>query len=221
MELEDLIIPLKEDQGYLGTGRVIGVDLSGRVNFSTYSFGENFGYDSGAIGSVYVDPSYPSTLLVNIKDEPVLETPDENVNIRYSALGTNGDMVTGRIILDNLDFEISAAPIDVQLDICCDLPTDLEIDVTKHNGGIPVELTNVGAGNIDAGTITVLENNGSDYNEDYNGDYGGTPTRKVGYALNTSSDFWKKRPAIDSFSYTISYKGKTASNLITVRNTNP
>jgi len=214
--LDDLIIELKEPQSFSENSRLIRINLSSRINISQFEIENNFLFDSGAISNVRADNFSQGKILVNILKNPVLNTPDNKIALGYSARSQNGEVVSGNIKFDNLDFEISAAPIDIELDACCELPDQIMIDVRDSNPGT-VGLDSVGDNNTDAGTITTEALTGSDYNNDFNDDFGMEPHGIIKYVLNKETIFWKTVPAADRFEYTITHWGKTASNFITIK----
>ena len=65
-----------------------------------------------------------------------------------------------------------------------------------------------------------MEDTDSDYNNDYNDAFGHEPNQIIVYTLNKSSTFWKTLGASTRCKYNVSYRGKTATNVITIKLSN-
>lgn len=222
MELDNIIVALQEDQDFLGTERVIQVDLAGLLDFETYSLANKFSFDKGALGGVSIDPAMPSAVRIIINEAPTLAQPDGNVRVAYSANTDFGDVAYGEIILDNLDFSISAVPIEITLPVSyADLPAEIEVDVREYYDGVPVVLESLDSIDCMIGYTETKSYPSSDYNNDFNYDFGGDMVNIGSVSLNTSTAFWRKTPATVSFNYDISYLGKTATSTITIRKVSP
>lgn len=197
--------------------RIIAVDLQSRINFGTYFLMPSFSFDSGVFSEVRVDEATGRKAIITINENRLVTSIDRDTSIRYYAQSVQGESLSGMIIFPELDFAQSAAPITFELDACCSLPDVIMINVRDYNAGRPVSLTSVGTNNLNAGTITIEDLTANDYNGDFNSDFGADLYQRIKYVLNKSTDLWKTVGAQDQFSYTINYKGKTATNSITIR----
>lgn len=215
--LDDISVTLKPSQNFLQDERLIEVDLSGQINFTQFVLQPNFSFNNGAFGSVRIDEASGSNIVISIKNDISLTGIEDELAVRYYANSQNGESVTGKVVFPQIEFELGVNPIVFELDNCCSLPDKIVIDVRNYNGNLPVSLTGVGDNNTDAATITLNDVTGSDYNDDFNDDFGMEPNKIITYTLNKTTDFWKTLYASDRFQYNITYKGKTASNFITVK----
>lgn len=213
--LNDLVINLQPPINPTQTQRQIEVDLSVIVNPGSYVI-TNFDIDRSAFGTVVLDKLSPNQIVVPINNDIILSDIQHDLAITYygKPIIPNGDGVTGRVVFKGQSFAIAAAPINLNIDCCC-IPSKIIIDISQYNQGLPVDLVTIGAGVSGAATITIIDNTSSDYNNDFSNDFGGDKDKQILYLLNT--DFWNTYEAKDQFSYTISYKGRTATNFITIQ----
>lgn len=214
--LNDIEINLMPPVNPAQSQRIVGVDLSSVLNASVYAVTEKFDSDWAAFGPIQIDKVSANQLLIPINADITLSNIQDNLSITYYAktIAPGGEDVTGRVIFKGQDFNIYAAPITFNLDSCC-LPSKIVIDISKYNQDIPVDVVSIGTGTSGAATTTIVDNTSSDYNNDFGNDFGGDIKKRVLYLLNT--DFWNAHEARDQFPYTIAYKGKTATNLITIQ----
>ncbi|MBL7799853.1 MAG: hypothetical protein JNL95_03930 [Chitinophagales bacterium] len=215
--IQDIQVTLLPAQPYSNGQRVIAVDLQSRVNFSTFRLLPDFSYDSGVFSSVRIDEATGKKAIVTINENRLLSGMSNDTSIRYYAQTIGGDSLSGVITFPEMDYEISASPITFELDACCSLPDVIYIDVRDYNGGRPVNLASVGSNITNAGTVTLEDYTASDFNDDFNDDFGTDLHKRIKYVLNKTTDFWKTLAAVDQFSYTINYNGKTATNSISIR----
>ncbi|MBS1686829.1 MAG: hypothetical protein JSS76_18975 [Bacteroidetes bacterium] len=214
--LEDIIIDLQPPLNAELPTRLIEVDLNSRLNGAAYQLNNQFSYNRDAFGSIIADRAKPNQVLIPVNNIIVLSgIADELSVIYYASPKIAGEPVMGKILFTGQTFEIGAAPINYDIDACCTIPSKIVIDVSHFNQGLPVSLVSIGSNNTNAATTAILDNTGNDYNNDFNDDFGGKKDMQIIYQLN--SGFWQAYDAYDRFPYTISYKGKTASNFITIR----
>jgi hypothetical protein len=218
--LEDIEVYLNPAQAYSAAERIIEVDVSSRFNTSQYSLQPYISFNQGAFNYARIDSATGKRLVFSIKNDVVLLNSEEEIVVQYTATSFRGDTVKGRVLFPALDFDITAAPIDISLDACCSMPEVIKIDVRDYNAGRPVSLTEVGSNDEDAGTITLTDVDISDYDDDYDDDFGSDLHKTITYTLDKETAFWKTLGAVDRFEYTISYKGKTAIGTISIRLTN-
>lgn len=215
--LNDISLTLKPSQNFLQGDRIVEVDLSSRLNSSQFSLQPSFNFNNEAFGFVRLDEAAESRIIISVKEDVKLASIEDELAVRYYASSQSGETVTGKIVFPNIDFDLGASPIVFELDACCSLPDKININVRDYNGGYPITLTGVGDNDTNAGTVTLTELEGSDYNDDFNGDFGMDPNQVITYTLNKATDFWKTVNARDRFTYNISYKGKTATGDIIIR----
>lgn len=216
-QLEDTEVRLNPVQPYSTDERIIEVDVSSRFNVLQYAMQPYIGFDQGAFNYARVDEATGTRIVLSLKDDVVLGNADEGVAVSYTVTSANGDALSGRILFPEIEFEINVSDIGISLDSCCSIPDVIKIDVRDYNGGRPVGLTGVGSNDSDAGTVTLTDVASSDYNDDYNDDFGSDLHKTITYTLNKTTTFWKTVGAVDRFSYNVSYKGKTASGIISIK----
>lgn len=217
MEIADIEVRLKPSQNFFENQRTIEVDVNSRVSPHSYALDSKFSFNQNAFTNVRLDDAKPGRIVLTLSNEVTLNDLDDEIAVTYYARSENGNSVSGKIVFPEVEFEISAKPVEIELDDPCCLPDKIVVNVRDHHGGRPVTLTGIGSTNSSAATVTLIDLTGSDYNDDFNDNFGMTPGKVIDYTLNKATTFWKTRAALDMFTYTISYKGRTASNSITIK----
>lgn len=214
---EDITITLGFDQHFRSGARDIRVDLSSRVNFSSFQLQPYFNFNTEVFSSVEVDKADPAGIIISVMRDVQLSYLDDAFDIDYTAQDSTGEVVTGKVVFTNDDYRVSVNDITYELEDCCCLPDSIIINIRNFNSGQPFIPEEVGGNNTDAGTVSLHTADIGDFNNDYNTDFDLlTDGTVIIYTFNKDSGFWKNTPMQDSFTYVASLNGKQASGKITI-----